>query len=273
MKTICRRLFACVLVVIFGVTCLYAGSEVKSLDQQRENRSKAIAQEQGLIKGVRNAMSCGNWDEAINPLQQLVAKHRRWEYYENLGYVQSKLARYDDALESYETARGLIQGKKGLSEATSPKVQKALTRILFNEGYLYMKLSNYKKPGAPCDSETDNNHAAGCYYEQAQKHLEEIGSARWDVVETLAYTHFALAEVYEARKDIRDSDAEFGKALATYKQLVPNDGGIPQGESSSDVDRIRWNEWMIGLKLRKEVGQVPYFPNQYPSCKKLISNR
>lgn len=277
MKAIHKHLFAFVLLVIFGTTCLHAASDVKSLPQQGENHSKALTEEQALVKSARNAMSCGNWDEAINPLQQLVAKHKRWEYYESLGYVQSKLGRYDDALESYTIARELIKGKKpALNASYSKQKQAGLARIFFNEGYLYMKLSNYKKPGSPCEDEPDNNHAAACYYEQARKNLVEIDSTRSDVVETLAYTHFALAEVYEARKDAKDSDLEYGEALATYKQLLPNGGGLPLGESGSDADRIRWNEWMISLKLHKEVGQVPYFPNQYPSCKsnqKMISIR
>ena len=96
-------------------------------------------------------------------------------------------------------------------------------------------------------------------------------------METLAYTHFAMAEVYEVRKDIKDSDAEFGEALQTYKQLIPNPyqltGDEIDADAKADADRVRWNEWMIALKLHKDVGQVPYFPGQYPSCKKMVSVR
>jgi tetratricopeptide (TPR) repeat protein len=104
-----------------------------------------------LISQAQNAMNAKQWQEAIGPLQQMIAADpNRWEFYQALGNSQLNLAQYDQAVQTYEKgiqvaeSNTTVDPKNPSSDPTKKKAGEA--QMLTNEGTAYLKLK--KNPEA-----------------------------------------------------------------------------------------------------------------------------
>jgi tetratricopeptide (TPR) repeat protein len=105
----------------------------------------------GLITQAQNAMNAKQWQEAVAPLQQMIAADpNRWEFYQALGNSQLNLNQYDEAVQTFEKgiqvaeANTTVDPKNPQSDPVKKKAGEA--QMLTNEGTAYLKLK--KNPEA-----------------------------------------------------------------------------------------------------------------------------
>lgn len=124
----------------------YTKEQIEEIKKQRE---KAI-NNNALINQVNAAMSSKNWQEAIPPLQQLIASEpNNWQYYSGLGDAYLNLAQYDQATENYQKGIQIAESNTVVdpkNPATDPAKKKAgVAKMLTNEGNAYLKLHKNKE--------------------------------------------------------------------------------------------------------------------------------
>jgi len=110
----------------------------------KEARAKA-AKKNALITQATTAMNAKNWQEAVDPLQQLIALDPTgWEYYSSLGDAQLNLGQYDQAVQTYGNGiraaenNGAVDPKNPSSDPAKKKV--GVSKMLTNQGNAYLKL-------------------------------------------------------------------------------------------------------------------------------------
>ena len=98
-----------------------------------------------LVTQATTAMNAKNWQEAVDPLQQLIALDPiRWEFYSALGDAQLNLGKYDQAVQVYDSGIGAAESnttvdpKDPSSDPAKKKV--GVAKMLTNQGNAYLKL-------------------------------------------------------------------------------------------------------------------------------------
>jgi tetratricopeptide (TPR) repeat protein len=94
-----------------------------------------------LIGELHDALAGQNWNEATGLLQQLLALDpNRWEFYQNLATIQSNMARYQEAAETY--AKGVEIAQKTLVNAPDTVQAKGdISGMMIAEGDDYLRLN------------------------------------------------------------------------------------------------------------------------------------
>ncbi|MBZ5504201.1 MAG: tetratricopeptide repeat protein [Acidobacteriia bacterium] len=140
-------------VVPGGETNLAAGKKTKEqLELIRQENSNA-AKINRLISRFHTAMELEAWGSAIDLLQQLIVLDRnRWEFYQNLGTLQMRQMRYQEAAESF--ARGVEVAEKILANPSdTDRALKNVIDLLLAE--------------ADCDNRIDKVDEAVALYDKA----------------------------------------------------------------------------------------------------------
>lgn len=83
---------------------------------------------------LRPALAAHDWDQATNLLQQLIALDPdRWEFYQNLGTIQSNTGKYQEAAQNFQ--KGIELARKGLENASdSAKLKTDISSMMISEG-------------------------------------------------------------------------------------------------------------------------------------------
>src|SRR2546426_4936789 len=115
--------------------------QIEAIKKQNEKATAMNA----LIQQVQNAINSRNWQEAISPLQELLALDpTQWQFYSALGDAQLNLGQYDRAVESYEKGIHAAESNTAVDAgnlSTDPAKKKAgIAKMLTNEGNAYLKL-------------------------------------------------------------------------------------------------------------------------------------
>lgn len=125
----------------------YTKEQIEALKAQNAKAQSMNA----LITQAQNAMNAKQWQEAVAPLQQMIAADpNRWEFYQALGNSQLNLNQYDEAVQTFEKgvqvaeANTTVDPKNPLSDPVKKKAGEA--QMLTNEGTAYLKLK--KNPEA-----------------------------------------------------------------------------------------------------------------------------
>lgn len=119
----------------------YTSEQLEEIKKQKEKAQAMNA----LILQVNEAVSAKKWQDAIGPLQQLVAMDpANWQFYEGLGHAELNLGQYDQAVESFQKGIDLA-GNISASDPPSPnstpeKIKLGLAAMLTNQGNAYLKL-------------------------------------------------------------------------------------------------------------------------------------
>lgn len=122
----------------------------EQIEAIKAQNAKATSQN-NLIKQATDAMAAKNWQEAINPLQQLIAADpNRYEFYSALGDAQLQTGQFDQAAETYQKGIQVAESNTTVdpkNPATDPAKKKAgVAKMYTNEGNAYLKLK--KNPEA-----------------------------------------------------------------------------------------------------------------------------
>jgi tetratricopeptide (TPR) repeat protein len=122
----------------------------KEKNKEIARQNEKISEMNVLILQANAAALSGKWQEAVAPLQQLTAMDPDgWEYFSELGDVQSHLGEYRDALGSYETGllnAGEVSGiNVETADAESVRKKTGVSHMLNNKGIVYSKLHRTKE--------------------------------------------------------------------------------------------------------------------------------
>jgi tetratricopeptide (TPR) repeat protein len=98
-----------------------------------------------LTSQAQNALDAKKWQEAIGPLQQLIAADpANWEHYQKLGGAQLNLGQYEEAIRTcekgIEAARRALSGPAGQNAAEAEKTKRGMGVMLTQQGNGYLKL-------------------------------------------------------------------------------------------------------------------------------------
>lgn len=108
-------------------------------EEIKKQNTKAEAQNV-LIRQVNDAISAKNWQDAIAPLQQLLAADpNNWQYSLGLGDAQFNLAHYAQAADSYQKGIQVLQSNTAVDShdpSSDPAKRKA------GEGHMLTSLGN-----------------------------------------------------------------------------------------------------------------------------------
>lgn len=116
----------------------------EQLEELKKQREKAINMN-ALIQQANTALTNKNWQDAIAPLQQLIAAQPdNWQYYSGLGDAQLNLGQYEDAVATYEKGVQVVESNTTVdpkNPATDPARKKVgEAKMLTNEGNALLKL-------------------------------------------------------------------------------------------------------------------------------------
>ena len=117
-------------------------------EEIRKRNEKASNMNQ-LIRKANAAIYAKNWEEAVEPLQQLITMDPgRWQFYSALGDVQYQLGQFERALDSYQTGIHVadnnitVDVKDPATGAAEKRV--GVANMLTSEGNAYLKLDKNK---------------------------------------------------------------------------------------------------------------------------------
>ncbi|HWX54377.1 MAG TPA: tetratricopeptide repeat protein [Verrucomicrobiae bacterium] len=119
----------------------------------RKENARAIRINQ-LMPELHTALDARDWPRATSILQQLIAiDPSRWEYYQNLGTVQSNQAQYQDAVRTYGKAIELAEKTNGDHPSAEARATMGQMLISQADGYdrlgkLDEALASYAKAAA-----------------------------------------------------------------------------------------------------------------------------
>ncbi len=119
----------------------YTKEQIEELKKQNEKAQNVNV----LIKQANTAITAKNWQDAISPLQQLVAlEPNNWQYYSGLGDAELNVGQYEQAAETYDKGIQAAENNTAVNPhdaSTDPAKKKAgIAKMLTNEGNAYLKL-------------------------------------------------------------------------------------------------------------------------------------
>jgi tetratricopeptide (TPR) repeat protein len=122
----------------------------EQIEEIKKRNEKAV-NANALIQKANTAMAAKNWQEAVDPLQQLITVDpTNWQYYSGLGDAQSALGQYDQAVDVYEKGIQAAESSTTVNpkdSSTDPvKKKTGEAKMLTQLGNAYLKLK--KNPEA-----------------------------------------------------------------------------------------------------------------------------
>jgi len=92
-----------------------------------------------LVPELQIALDARDWPRATSILQELIAADPdRWEYYQNLGTIQSNLSQFEPAVQSFEKAIELA--RKAMPSAPSPVARANISGMLISQAEAYNRM-------------------------------------------------------------------------------------------------------------------------------------
>jgi len=111
----------------------------EQIEEIKKENAKAQSMN-ALIKQANDAISAHNWQDAIAPLQQLIAADpNNWQYYSGLGDAQMNLGQYAQAVDTYKKG---IQAAEGNAAVGTQDSSPDLAKKKAGEGHMLTALGN-----------------------------------------------------------------------------------------------------------------------------------
>jgi tetratricopeptide (TPR) repeat protein len=138
-------------------TSLAEGKKTKEQLELTRQENAHAAKINRLIVHYHAALDLQDWPGAMAALKELIGlDNQRWEFYQNLGTLQSNQAQYQEAAQSY--ARAVAVARKTLANATD--TDRALTTI---GDLLLAEADNYDRLGRVDEAAALYDQAAASY--------------------------------------------------------------------------------------------------------------
>lgn len=240
-----------------GPTNLASGKKAKEqLELIRQENAHAAKINKVMVQ-YHTAVGLEEWLNAINLIKELIALDpNRWEFYQNLGTLQSNQMQYQDAAESF--AKGVEVAQKTLKNASDS--DRALTTIgdlLLAEADAYDRMEKvdeavelYQKAAATypqpfmakyraCNALTN----AGKYEAAIEKCNQAIAEdpAQWGPYQVLGGVYIAI----DKQKDALES---YQKGVAAAQKMLE---GQPDSRTKVGLGQMLNSEGNLLVKLKK----------------------
>lgn len=116
----------------------------EQIEAIKAQNAKAMSQN-ALIKQAQDAMNAKQWQEAVGPLQQLIATEpTQWQFYQALGNAQIQLNQFDDAVQTLDKGIQAAESNTTVdpkNPSTDPAKKKVgVAQMLTSQGNAYLKL-------------------------------------------------------------------------------------------------------------------------------------
>ena len=104
-----------------------------------------ITKMNALIEQATTAMNARNWQEAVDPLQQLIALDpTNWQFYATLGNAQLNLSQYDQAVQTFDNGIRAAESNTTVdpkNPGSDPAKKKTgVAKMFTNQGNAYLNL-------------------------------------------------------------------------------------------------------------------------------------
>jgi tetratricopeptide (TPR) repeat protein len=124
----------------------YTKEQIAELQKKNEQAKSTNV----LIQQVNTAMAAKNWQDAIAPLEQLIAQYpNNWQYQNGLGEAELNVGQYEQSVESFQKGIQLVESITTAdpnNPATDPEKRKVgEAKMLTNLGNAYLKLHKNKE--------------------------------------------------------------------------------------------------------------------------------
>jgi tetratricopeptide (TPR) repeat protein len=183
-------------VVPGGGTNLAAGKKTKEQLELIRQENAHAAKINKLMVQYHTAVGIEDWPKAISLVQQLIAlDSNRWEFYQNLGTLQSNQMQYQEAAQSY--AKGVEVAQKTLANPSDS--DRALTSI----GDLLLA-------EADCYDRMEKVDEAVVLYEKAAAVYPHPFMARYRACNALINNGKTDAAIEECNQAISDDPTQWG---------------------------------------------------------------
>jgi tetratricopeptide (TPR) repeat protein len=208
-------------------------------EQRAELRKEnvLIADYNALTPQAQKAIKAQDWAQAAALLQQLlkIAPYK-WELYQNLGSIQHRLTRFEDAVQTLEKGIDILNDDPEL-KLDDGKVKAATVQMRIEEGETYIAMGNLEAAASQFRTAAQLDHGS----ELAYLHLctAEYNTGHAD--EAIAACERAIAleprhsENYQVMAGVQSNLEHYQDALATYQK------GIAVAQDNVSASRRTWN--------------------------------
>jgi tetratricopeptide (TPR) repeat protein len=208
----------------------WAGSNgaASMADVQRNEQAEILRQKNAnalktneLMAQLQAQREARDWPKTADTLQQLIALYPdRWQFYWNLGDVQSSLNRYEEAAKSY--TRGVEVAQKSQAGGAEPAQNSDIGAMLLSEGDAYARM------GKPDQATTAYSQAAPLFSQPAQAFYRvcNVQANRGNAAAAIEACNQAITldpNQWEFYQPLASAQVMFGKkqdALQTYDKGV-----------------------------------------------------
>jgi tetratricopeptide (TPR) repeat protein len=193
----------------------------EQLDLVRQENANAIKINHVIVQ-LHAALDVQDWPHATEFLTQLIALDpNRWEFYQNLGTIQSNLTHYQDAIQTF--AKGAELAEQGLGHSVEPVKAKAdLSNLLIGEGDAYNRMGKLDEAVALYTKAA----AIAPQPETALYHACNAQSNNGRTAEAIDSCNQAIAvdpnqwEFYQVLADAQNVSGKKEDALQTYQKGI-----------------------------------------------------
>jgi tetratricopeptide (TPR) repeat protein len=185
-------------------------------------QNSIAAQVNRLIPDLHSALDAHNWPHAADLLHQLIALNpNKWEYYQNLGSVESAQQQYADAVASYQ--KGVALEQKLLAEKPdSPQIKSDLSAMMIAEADALLRVNKLD------DAMKLYDQAAALAPQPAMAYFHACNaqSNRGSPTAAIELCGKAIAadpdqwEFYQTMAGAQNASGKFEDALGTYQSGI-----------------------------------------------------
>ena len=240
-----------------GATNLAAGKKTKEQQELIRQENAHAAKINKLMAQYHTAVGIEDWVNAISLIKQLIALDpNRWEFYQNLGTLQSNQMQYPEAAESF--AKGIEVAQKTLKNASDS--DRALTNIgdlLLAEADCFNRMEKVDEAVALYDKAASvyprpflAKYRACNALSSSGKYEAAIEKCNLAIAEDPAQwgTYQVLGGIYMTLNKPEDALESYRKGVAAAQKMLE---GQPDPRTKTGLGQMLNSEGNLLVKLKK----------------------
>lgn len=248
-----------------GTTNLASGKKTKEQQELIRQENAHAAKINKLMVQYHTAVGLEDWLNAISLMKQLIALDpNRWEFYQNLGTLQSRQMQYAEAAENF--AKGVEVAQKTLKNASDS--DRALTTIgdlLLAEADSYDRMEKvdeavelYQKAAATYPKPFMAKYRACNALTNAGKYEAAIEKCEQAIAEDPAQwgPYQVLGGIYMALDKPKDALESYQKGVAAAQKSL---GAQPDSRTKVGLGQMLNSEGNLLVKLKKYEDAIGVF--------------
>src|SRR5947207_3356061 len=200
-------------------------AEIRALNAKNDRTNE-------LIADYKKTLDARDWRHARDVLKELISLDpNRWEYYQNLGMLESGLGRYAEAAQAFDHSSKLAQ-KIVDSMPGAPDIEKDFSRLLIYEGDAYAHTGELDKAVTAYEKAAAMGVEPGLAYLHecnAQGNNGELEAAVGSCSRAVAaapdeWEYYGMLANMENRLDKSEAAIQaYGKGIELLRKKLPSD--------------------------------------------------